>query len=239
MGGIVETIKVLLVDDHPLFRQGLRNIFESQPGYEVIGEISDGGEAEEKILSMKADVALIDINLPGENGVQITRNVTTNSDNETAVIILTAYHNEEQGLHAIQAGASAYFPKEVGAEQLLEAVREVNDGKYVINSEVMSEQQMAAWLLKEIEDAALLGSFDENLFSPLSPREMEILTHVTRGYSNKEVAYALDISRQTVKNHMTSILRKLQVGDRTQAAVYALRHGWIRLKDTKYTPPQE
>lgn len=235
----MQPIKVLLVDDHPLFRQGLRNIFESQPEYAVVGEISDGVGAEEKILSLNADVALIDINLPGENGIQITRNVTTTPDNQTAVIILTAYHNEEQGLHAIQAGASAYFPKEVGAEQLLEAVREVNDGNYVIEGQIMSEQQMAAWLLKEIEDAALLGTYDENLFSPLSPREMEILTYVTKGYSNKEVAYALDISRQTVKNHMTSILRKLQVSDRTQAAVYALRHGWIRLKDTKYTPPQE
>lgn len=235
----MSTIKVLLVDDHPLFRQGLRNIFESQPEFEVVGEISNGMDAEDQIRSIRPDVALIDINLPGANGVQITRNITTESGNQTAIIILTAYHNEEQGLHAIQAGASAYFPKDVEARQLLGAVQEVNAGNYVINGEVMSEQQMAAWLLKEIEDAALLGAYDENIFSPLSPREMEILTYVTKGYSNKEVAYALDISRQTVKNHMTSILRKLQVSDRTQAAVYALRHGWIRLKDTKYTPPQQ
>lgn len=234
----MDTISVLLVDDHPLFRQGLRNIFESHDRFAVVGEVEDGMQAEETIRTLEPDVVLMDINLPGTNGIQITRDVTNDSSNSTTFIILTAYHNEEQGLHAIQAGASAYFPKDVEPAKLLKAVEEVNVGNYVIEGKVMSEQQMAAWLLKEIEDTALLGVYDENLFSPLSPREMEILTYVTKGYSNKEVAYELGISRQTVKNHMTSILRKLQVSDRTQAAVYALRHGWIQLQDTDYSPPE-
>lgn len=225
-----ERIQVVLCDDHPLFRRGLRNTLELDPQIEVVAELSSGEDAVERILEIAPHIVLMDINLPGKNGLRITREVTMKNSG-IYIIILTAYHDKEQLFHAIRAGASAYFPKDVDPETLLDAIHQVYEGKYVVNNQVMSEQQMAAWLLKQFEEMALYGTADEDAFVPLSPREMEILTLITKGYSNKEVAYHLGISRQTVKNHMTSILRKLQVNDRTQAAVYALRHGWIRLDE--------
>ncbi len=232
MGEETETkpIRIVLVDDHPLFRQGLRRVLDATPDCRVVGEIADGESAAERILELSPDVVVMDINLPGMNGLQVTRGITSKKTN-IRFIILTAFHNADQVFHAIRAGASAYFPKDVDPQQLVEAIREVHRGNYVVNGEVMTEQRLAAWLLQQLKERDVYGGFEEDLFVPLSPREMEILVLITKGYSNKEIAYRLGISRQTVKNHMTSILRKLQVNDRTQAAVYALRHGWIRLQD--------
>jgi DNA-binding NarL/FixJ family response regulator len=229
----VNPIRVMLVDDHPLFRQGLRRILELEADINVIAEVPDGREAIEVVGNNIPDVILMDINLPGMNGLQVTREIKA-AHPEVGIIVLTAYHDEEQLFHAIRAGGSAYFPKDVRPDRLLSGIREVSQGNYVINDEVLGEPQMAAWLLKQFEDMTVYGEPSDEMFVPLSPREMEILVYITKGYSNKEIAYTLGISRQTVKNHMTSILRKLAVNDRTQAAVYALRHGWIRLQDTKY-----
>lgn len=223
-------IRIVLVDDHPLFRQGVRRVLDAAPDCQVIGEIADGESAAETILELSPDVVVMDINLPGMNGLQVTREITGKKSG-IRFIILTAFHNEDQVFHAIRAGASAYFPKDVDPQQLVEAIREVYRGNYVVNGQVMSEQKLAAWLIQELQQRDVYGGFEDELFVPLSPREMEILVLITKGYSNKEIAHKLGISRQTVKNHMTSILRKLQVSDRTQAAVYALRHGWIRLQD--------
>jgi len=151
-----------------------------------------------------------------------------------AVIVLTAYHDDEQMLHAIRAGSSAYFPKHVDPQELVKAVREASKGNYVLNDAVLAKPQVATWLINQFEQMQVPeGEGTEFAYQPLSTREMEILTCITRGKSNKEIAQQLGISRQTVKNHMTSILRKLAVNDRTQAAVYALRRGWIRLQDAR------
>jgi DNA-binding NarL/FixJ family response regulator len=233
----VEKITVLLVDDHPLFRQGLRRTLEVEEDLEIIAEVADGKQAVDAACDLRPDVMIVDVNLPSLNGLQVCRRVKEDRP-ETAIIVLTAYHDEEQLFHAVRAGASAYFPKDVTPDDLVNAIREVARGHYVINDEVLGEPQMATWLLNQFEKMSVDADFAAEMFVPLSPREMEILQYITRGFSNKEVAYALGISRQTVKNHMTSILRKLAVNDRTQAAVYALRHGWIRLQDTKNEPPQ-
>ncbi len=224
----------MIVEDHPLFRQGLHRIIDAASDLELIAELGDGGEVMEQVRRSPPDIILMDVNLPTQNGLLVTREVEAEFPN-VGVIILTAYHDEEQLFHAIRSGASAYYAKDVKPDHLLACIREVAHGHYVINGEVMNEAQMATWLLKQFEEKAPAGAEpNEEMFIPLSPREMEILNFITKGYSNKEVAYRLGISRQTVKNHMTSILRKLDVNDRTQAAVYALRHGWIRLQDTKY-----
>ncbi len=233
----VEKIRTLLVDDHPLFRQGLRRTLEIEEDIEIIAEVADGQQAVQSAHDLRPKVMIVDVNLPSLNGLQVCRQVKESLP-ETALIVLTAYHDEEQLFHSIRAGASAYFPKDVTPDNLVKAIREVAQGHYVINDRVLGEPQMATWLLNQFEKMALDADFADEMFIPLSPREMEILQYITRGFSNKEVAYALGISRQTVKNHMTSILRKLAVNDRTQAAVYALRHGWIRLQDTKNLPPR-
>jgi DNA-binding NarL/FixJ family response regulator len=221
---------VILVDDHPLFRQGLRRVLEADETIEVIMEVSDGEEALRMIKQLMPDVVIMDINLPHMNGLQVTRDLKQVAP-EVAVIVLTAYHDDEQIFHSIRAGAAAYFPKDVSPRRLVEAVRQVSQGNYVIDDEVLDKPEVATWLLQQFDKVAYVDGSPNDMFAPLSPREMEILQHIARGQSNKEVAYELGISRQTVKNHMTSILRKLAVNDRTQAALYAVKRGWIRLHD--------
>jgi len=224
-------ITVMLVDDHPVFRQGLRRVLESEDDLDVIAEVDDGLEALRQAKRLVPDVMLLDINLPNMNGLQVARSLK-DTLLEINIIMLTAYHDDQQVFHAIRAGASAYFPKDVSPRRLIEAIRLVHQGSYVVEDRVLEKPQVGEWLLAQFEeaDADVNGDLG-SLLVPLSPREMEILQHIAQGKSNKEIAYELGISRQTVKNHMTSILRKLAVNDRTQAAIYALRRGWIRLQD--------
>lgn len=224
-------ISVMLVDDHPVFRQGLRRVLESEDDLEVIAEVEDGLEALRLAKELVPNVMLLDINLPGMNGLQVARSLK-DTLLDINIIMLTAYHDDQQVFHAIRAGASAYFPKDVSPRRLIEAIRLVHQGSYVVEDRVLEKPQVGEWLLEQFDQAeGEVGQELGTLLVPLSPREMEILQHIAQGKSNKEIAYELGISRQTVKNHMTSILRKLAVNDRTQAAIYALRRGWIRLQD--------
>jgi len=224
-------ITVMLIDDHPVFRQGLRRVLEGEDDLDVIAEVEDGLEALRLARKLVPDVMLLDINLPRMNGLQVAR-ALKDALLDINIIMLTAYHDDQQVFHAIRAGASAYFPKDVSPRRLIEAIRLVSQGSYVVEDRVLEKAQVGAWLLEQF-DGVDAGAADElgSLLVPLSPREMEILQQIAHGKSNKEIAYDLGISRQTVKNHMTSILRKLAVNDRTQAAIYALRRGWIRLQD--------
>jgi DNA-binding NarL/FixJ family response regulator len=226
----MQKITVMLVDDHPVFRQGLRRVLESEDDLDVIAEVADGLEALQVAKQMVPNIMLLDINLPGMNGMQVARSLK-DTLLDINIIMLTAYHDDQQVFHAIRAGASAYFPKDVSPRRLIEAIRLVHQGSYVVQDRVLEKPDVGAWLLEQFEDAERMAGDDMALLVPLSPREMEILQHIAQGKSNKEIAYELGISRQTVKNHMTSILRKLAVNDRTQAAIYALRRGWIRLQD--------
>jgi DNA-binding NarL/FixJ family response regulator len=174
----------------------------------------------------------MDINLPRLNGLQATRQITAAMD-DARVIVLTAYHDDKQLFHALKAGAAAYYPKTVDPKTLMKAIRAAYQGNFVIGDDVMAKPRVASWLIRQFEELAVFDESPQEMFSPLSTREMEILQLIARGASNKEIGRELSISRQTVKNHMSSILRKLAVNDRTQAAVLALRRGWIRLEDTK------
>lgn len=232
----MDTINILVVDDHPLFRQGLRNVLSEQGDLKIVGEAGDGQEAIEMVRKLQPDVVLLDINLPGINGLQVIRQLQTERVS-ARVVMLTAYHDLEQELHAFRAGSSAYCPKDVTPKQLVQVVRWVKQGHYVVGDRVYDQQGLQQWLEAGVEKAGRPYINDtREAFSPLSPREMEILECVTRGMSNKEIAYSLGISHQTVKNHMTAILQKLDVEDRTQAAVYALQHGWVRLDESAANP---
>ncbi len=226
-------ITVLIVDDHQIFRQGLRDSLSLDSDIDVIGEASDGDSALLLANEMKPRVALMDVNLPGMNGLQVVQRLRRESP-YTRTVILTAYDDEEQLFHAIRSGAHAYCTKEVSPTRLIEVVHDVSQGRYVVGEKVMDEDQLTTWLLRASERFAVtIGDEAQEAFMPLSPREMEIVQYITRGLSNKMIAHRLGISHQTVKNHMTSILRKLDVEDRTQAAIYAIRHGWVRLQDTQ------
>ncbi len=225
-----KSIRIVIVEDHPLFGHGLSRVLETEEGLKVIAQARTGKEAIELAETLHPDVMIMDINLPEMNGLEATREIHRKFDN-IGIVVVTAYDDREQFFHTIRAGAMAYFSKDVDADELISAIRAVAAGHYVIGDRVMDEPQAARWLIQEFEKIDKFEEFDR-VYKPLSAREMEILRYITAGYSNKETAHKLHISRQTVKNHMSSILRKLSVNDRTQAAVTALRRGWIRLDDT-------
>lgn len=225
-------IRVMIVEDHPLLIQGLRRVLEGEPDMVVVAEVSDGAEAVLQSIENKPDVILMDINLPEKNGLQATREIMHEQNRDDVhIIVLTAYHDQEQLYHAIAAGASAYYPKDVQPSELLPAIRVAASGMYLINGVKMNKTEAFRWLFKWV-DAYSSPSAPTAKIEMISAREMEVLTLLTRGASNKELAYALNISLQTVKNHVSSLMRKLHVQDRTQAAVLALRRGWVRLEET-------
>lgn len=224
----------MIVDDHPFFRQGLRDVISTDEGLKVVAEAGDGQRAIELAEVHQPDVILMDINLPTINGLQVTRRIT-NAYSDIKVITITGYDDAQQVFHALRAGASAYCPKDVMPDILIENIRQVHAGNYAVGEQVMSYEGLMSWLDDKLGAHDLLSG-GEDVFIPLSPREMEILDHVTYGFSNKEIAHHLKISHQTVKNHMTAILKKLGVDDRTQAAVHALSNGWVRLSERPTSP---
>jgi len=225
----MDSITLLIVDDHPLFRQGLVDVLETDPGLQVVGEAANGTAAHSIALEQQPDIVLMDVNLPNESGLKVARRILDERP-QTKVVILTGYDNAEQVYHAIQLGAAAYCAKDIPPDRLLKMIYAVHAGRYVIHDQTMSEVEAANWVAQRADRYSMpVGMQAADVTIPLSPREKEILELVTRGASNKEIAFRLNISQQTVKNHMTAVLRKLRVEDRTQAAVYALRHGWVRL----------
>ena len=226
----MEKITIIVVDDHPLFRQGVIDSFSLEPDFEVIGQTDSGEKAYEIIKELQPDVAVLDVNLPGLNGQQLTRQMVLDKMT-TKVVLLTAYDDTEQIIHAMRVGAHAYSAKDVEPEKLIKIIREVAQGFYFIGDVRMDESGVQNWLGQRVESTSRPYSDPGEPFYPLSTREMEVLECVTLGLSNKEIATKLGISHQTVKNHVTAILRKLNVEDRTQAAVYSLRRGWVRLYD--------
>jgi DNA-binding NarL/FixJ family response regulator len=225
-------ITIVVVDDHPLFRQGVVDALMLEADLQVVGQAADGEEALQMLRELQPQVALIDVNLPGLNGQQVLRQAA-GEKLPTRILLLTAYDDPSQRLHALRGGAAAYCSKDVQPERLVELVRLAAEGKYIIGEQVLEYAELERWLAGHTDNALRAYGDPGEPYSPLSGREMEVLGQVTKGLSNKEIALALGISHQTVKNHVTAILRKLGVEDRTQAAIYALRRGWVRLHEQK------
>ncbi|HEY3310473.1 MAG TPA: response regulator transcription factor [Anaerolineales bacterium] len=224
----MEPITVVIVDDHPLFRQGVADALSINSDLNVIGQAAHGDRGLEMIMTLQPKIAVVDVNLPGMNGQQITHEITSERM-PTRVILMTAYDDGEQMLHAAIAGAAAFCSKDIQPEMLTQMVFEVVNGNYVMGGQSMNPKEFEAWLSHQLDSARRSYSEPGSPFHPLSDREMEVLVHVVEGRSNKEIATLLGISHQTVKNHITSILRKFGVEDRTQAVVYALKRGWVKL----------
>jgi DNA-binding NarL/FixJ family response regulator len=225
----MDKITLLVVDDHPLFRQGIMDAISLEPDMKVIGQASTGENAVDTIRSLRPAIVLLDVNLPVMNGQQITHQVTMEKL-RTRIILMSGYDDVEQSLHAAMAGAAAYCAKDIEPKGLLRTIRDVAEGNFVFSSQAMTRRELQEWIEEQIEAAPRPYSEPGSPFHPLSEREMQVLEAVVTGLSNKEIASLLGISHQTVKNHVTSILRKFSVEDRTQAVVYALKHGWVRLK---------
>lgn len=222
-------IQVLIVDDHPLFRQGVRWNLEAAEDVDVVGEAENGQEAIKLADRFHPSVVLVDINLPGLNGLEVAR-VIKRHHPAASIIVLSVYEDDEQLFQAIKVGAAAYSSKDVHPKELLDIIRQVAHGRYLINERVMAKPHVATRILSQFREQAATEDDQLNeLFAPLTSREIEILDCIARGLSNKEIAGDLNISSQTVKNHITSILKKLQVDDRTRAVMYAIKQGWIRM----------
>jgi len=225
-----ERIRILLVDDHALIRVGMRSIIEGEPDMEIVGEAADPRSALEAALETTPDIILMDLSLPAPGGIEATQRIKRELPS-CGIIVLAADEDEDALFEAIKAGAAAFILKDVGPDDLVTIIRRVSDGEFLINDKVFAKPAVASRVLKEFRELAVYGQEAAPIFAPLSPREVEILDNIAQGMTNKQVAYALSISEQTVKNHMSSILRKLSVNDRTQAVVYAMRQGWIRMPE--------
>jgi DNA-binding NarL/FixJ family response regulator len=228
----METIRVIIIDEQPLFREGIRATLERMGDCVIVGESTDANEVLELARVSNPDVALIDAGLSSFDPLEIARQMR-NLAPRMAIIILTPTEDEERLFQSIKVGAAAYYTRNISPTELTEAVHKVSQGEYLINDDVLSRPQIASRIRKAFRELTVEEVEDtpKDLYSPLSSREVEILDYIARGNSNKEIAKSLKISDQTVKNHITSILKKLSVSDRTAAVVHALRHGWIKMED--------
>ena len=224
----MDVITVVVIDDHPLFRQGVVDTLSLDADIRVVAEAAAGEKGLNLVRRYRPQIAVVDINLPEMNGLQVSHHII-NEKLGARVILVTAYDDDEQKIHALNAGASAYCSKDIHAERLVQIVRFVKSGGYYIDDREMDHAEVMKWLSERISDAKRDYGDPGEPYQPLSSREMEVLNLIVEGRSNKEIALTLRISPQTVKNHVTAILRKLGVDDRTQAALYAIRRGWVRL----------
>jgi DNA-binding NarL/FixJ family response regulator len=220
----VSRIGILVVDDHPLFRRGIRLGLDGERDLLVVAEAADGPMALQAADQFAPDVVLLDISLPTMSGYDVARAIKRRHP-RAAIVILTMHEDDGHLFAAIRCGADAFAAKSIEMGELVRLIRHVAGDR----EDAPAPTFLAARLLDEVRTGARRGAIEDDDYTPLSPREIEILGFVSQGLSNKEIASILHISDQTVKNNITSILRKLQVNDRTQAVIYALRHGWIDL----------
>jgi DNA-binding NarL/FixJ family response regulator len=234
--GIVLKRRVLLVEDHPMFRKGLRRMLEDSGRFTIVGEAQNGHEAIHQADIHHPELILIDVQLPGVTGLKVAR--VLKKQNPTAKIVFLSMHVDDERLfEAIRAGAVAYITKDTDAETLIDCLRRVSAGENLLNQLVLSRPQLAWRVLSEFRTLANDPEADTVIASgalPLSSREIEVLDCVAQGLSNKEIADALFVTEQTVKNHMTSVLRKLNVNDRVQAVLFAVKNGWIEIGPQPY-----
>jgi DNA-binding NarL/FixJ family response regulator len=220
-------VKVCIVSPQSLFRQGVRHSLAEVSGIEVTDEAEADDEALSAVESLLPDVALVDIDTPDDSGLKLARRIRQRQPT-IGVIVLTSNPDDAQLFQAIKAQASAYLSKEITADQLAEAVKRTAKGEHPINESFTSHPKVAEQVLHHFRELPW-GEGAESIISPVTSREREILNYMAKGYLNKQIALTLDISEQTVKNHVTSILRKLNANARTQAVVEAIKQGLVSI----------
>lgn len=214
-------ITILIADDHPTYREGLRQLLSAETDFECIGVACDGAEAIEMAKQFQPDVALIDIIMPELNGIKATAHIKASCPN-TAVLVLSAFDQTAYILPVVQAGASGYLLKNSSLDDIANAIRLVHSGDTVLDSAAVDV------VMANIRTGSTSKG---NRSDDLGSREMEVLTLTAKGMSNKDIAEQLALSERTVQTHLVSIFKKLSVSSRTQAVLYALRKGWLSLED--------
>lgn len=213
------SIRLLIADDHTLLRQGLRNVLEMEEDLVIVGEASDGEDAIKKVESLRPDVVLLDLNMPKMNGIEVARWVKKNQP-ATQIVILTIHEDEDYMFEVIRAGALGYLLKDVEPAMLMKAIRIVARGQSFIYPTLTGRLVGEFARLTETANQACYKPYPERL----TVREMDILKLLVCGMTNQEIASRLYLSEKTIKNHLTSVFRKFSVNDRTQAALYAIKH---------------
>lgn len=222
--------KIIIIDDHQLFREGVKRILDFEDTFEVIAEGDDGTEAVRLYEEYSPDVVLMDINMPGKNGVEATADLLAQYP-EAKVIMLSIHDDETYVTHALKSGALGYMLKEMDADEIVEAIKVVAVGGSYLHPKVTKNLVAEFRRLSEHENK---GSFHQTEirrpFHLLTKRECEVLQLLTDGQSNRTIGETLYISEKTVKNHVSSILQKMNVNDRTQAVVTAIKNGWVEVR---------
>ncbi len=212
------SIKVMLTDDHALMREGIKHLLEFDGSIEVIEEASDGIECLQKLEKIHPDILLLDINMPEMNGIEVLEELKRRED-PLKVLILTVHSEVEYLVKAVDIGANGYILKDSGSSELKQAIDVIMSGESYIQPS----------LLPALNSRLINRDVDQDKLRTLTKRELEILTQVAGGMFNKEIAVNLNISERTVKNHISNIFRKIDVSDRTQAAVFAIRNNIVKL----------
>jgi DNA-binding NarL/FixJ family response regulator len=218
----VSTIRIFIADDHELVRYALRNLLEAEDDFEVVGEAEEGEAAVEGVLDLSPDVLLLDLRMPGMDGIDVCRELT-DKESDTRVLILTSFDDDEEVFGVLAVGACGYILKDTRPDSVVQAVRSVADGNSVFDSKI-ADRVISGPQAEEEETSP-----DREL---LSDREMEVLRLMAKGMSNKEIGRALWIGETTVKTHVSHILRKLGQNDRTQAVLAAVKSGLVSLGST-------
>lgn len=208
-------LKILLVDDHEVVRLGLNTLLSNYPGFEVVAEASTADEAVQKSLEYKPDVVIMDIRLPGKNGIEATREIMEELP-DTKIIMLTSYADDELLFDAINAGASGYVLKQIGSDDLIKSLEAIGRGEAPIDPALTQK------VFKRVREASRKAT--DEAFAALSDQEIRILALISKGHTNKEIAAEIFLSEKTVRNYVSSILSKLNLKTRSEAAAYAVRH---------------
>lgn len=219
---MTEIIRVLIVDDHTVVRDGLNALLAAEPGMEVVGSAADGIEAVRLAQELNPDVILLDLVMPRMDGVQATIEIKRNNP-DARILVLTSFAENHQVFSAIKSGAIGYMMKDTSSEELIQAIRDTYHNKPALQPEI------ARKLMRDIQNQA----GQESLVNTLTEREIEILQQVALGKTNQEIADELFLSERTVRTHITNILAKLRLSNRTQAALYALREGIAHMRYVK------
>ncbi|MGQ9501008.1 MAG: response regulator [Anaerolineae bacterium] len=218
------SISLLLADDHAVVRAGTRQLLERQPDMRVVGEASNGEEAVRLAMELKPDVVIMDVRMPGMSGVEATRRIKQEVP-QVAVLVLTAHDDDEYIFALLQAGANGYLLKTAEIDELVRAIRAVASGRSMLDPAVAGK--VMAQFASGRTPAEWVSGVKKDEFEGLTERELEILRLVGRGLTNKEIGRKLFISDRTVQAHLSNIFSKLGVGSRTEAAMYAVRRGWV------------